>query len=657
MITPAAAIADPALLGPFFAGPSWATWRAVLRAAYHEPLSAQELALFNAVAGDREPPRRRVKELVVIAGRRSGKDSIASALATVAATEDFSLFLRPGERASILCLAVDREQAKIVHRYIAGYFHSLPLLRPLVERETDDGLELVNGVEIIIATNSYRSVRGRTIACSIFDEAAFWRDEESANPDTETYAAVRPGMVTLPNSILVIITTAYRKSGLSYNKFAQYFGKDDDNVLVVDGPSTAFNPSLPQSVIDDALRDDPEAAGAEWLSIWRSDISDFLDRELVDAAIDRGVTVRPPRPGLQYHAFADPSGGRGDSFTLAIAHAEGNSVIVDLVFERRAPFDPGPVVAEIADIMRQYSLYETTGDNFGAQWVVEGFSKHGIRYTVSELNRSKVYLDALPVFTSGRARLPENHRAEHQLVSLERRTSKSGRDSVNHPPGGADDLANSVCGALTLAATAAIPALWRAADLKANGAAYPWPLRALGVFATATADEFGVFAAFWAVGCDRYPVSPGGPFGPRLLMLDYQRSPIGPRLFGYIADRLAELANMPKPAAVVRGVIAQTELIPAAMNAGLSVLGDAARLLEGTARPSLLLTAGATIAAGHLKITTIAEERATTLPLPLAELLRADAPPSAAGDAVLLGIGGTLPPYEKPREWRGKLMV
>jgi hypothetical protein len=656
-MTPAVAISNPRLLGGYFAGPSWNTWRAILKAAYAEPLDATELELFAAVAGGRSAPARRVKELVVIAGRRSGKDSIASAVATAAACIDYRPRLRPGERASILCLAVDRGQARIVHRYVAGYFRENPLLRPLVDRETDDGLELSNGVEIVIATNSYRSVRGRTIACAIFDEVCFWRSEDSANPDVETYNAVVPGMVTLPDAILVIITTAYRRSGLAYDKFAAGFGQPDDEVLVVYGPSTAFNPSLPQSVIDAALARDPEAAAAEWLSVWRSDISDFFDRELVATAIDRGVIVRPPRPSLQYHAFADPSGGRGDSFTLAISHAEGSSVVVDLIFETRAPFDPGLVVHDLAEILRQYSIYEVTGDRYAANWVSEGFAREGIRYVTSERNRSEIYLDALPIFTAGRARLPEHHRAEHQLISLERRTSRSGRDAVNHPPGGADDLANAICGALTLAATTAIPALWRSQDLKSNGQVFSWPLRATGVFATVTADEFGVFSAFWAVGADRYPVSPGGPFGPRLLLIDYRRSPIHACLFYGIGDYLWTLAKADSHPLDVRGVIAPPELIPQAHAAGLVVLADARKLLEGSARPSLTLIAASQIAAHGLKLTKLAEDRATALPLPLADLLRPDATPSAAGDAVLLGVGGALPPAEKPREWRGKFLM
>jgi hypothetical protein len=78
------ALADPHLLGSAFTGPSWDRWRAVLKAAFAEPLDADELALFREVA-ERDPPLHRVREFWVIAGRRAGKDSVASAIATVAA--------------------------------------------------------------------------------------------------------------------------------------------------------------------------------------------------------------------------------------------------------------------------------------------------------------------------------------------------------------------------------------------------------------------------------------------------------------------------------------------------------------------------------------------------------------------------------------------
>jgi hypothetical protein len=38
-----------------------------------------------------------------------------------------------------------------------GYFVKIPMLAALVERETAEGLDLTNGVEVIVATNSFRT--------------------------------------------------------------------------------------------------------------------------------------------------------------------------------------------------------------------------------------------------------------------------------------------------------------------------------------------------------------------------------------------------------------------------------------------------------------------------------------------------------------------
>ena len=122
MIDIVEALDDPNLFGPWFAGPSWSTWKAVLKAAFCLPMDADELALFRVVA-QRDPPRRRVRELWAVVGRRGGKDSIASAIACYAAGfVDYGRLLRPGEAASVLCLAVDKAQAAIVAEVHAELF-------------------------------------------------------------------------------------------------------------------------------------------------------------------------------------------------------------------------------------------------------------------------------------------------------------------------------------------------------------------------------------------------------------------------------------------------------------------------------------------------------------------------------------------------------
>jgi len=44
----------------------------------------------------------------------------------------------------------------------------------------------------------------------------------------------------------------------------------------------------------------------------------------------------------------------------------------------------------------------------------------------------------------------DDARLVSQLVRLERRTSRRGKDSVDHPPGSRDDVANAAAGVLVL---------------------------------------------------------------------------------------------------------------------------------------------------------------------------------------------------------------
>jgi hypothetical protein len=64
---------------------------------------------------------------------------------------------------------------------------------------------------------------------------------------------------------------------------------------------------------------------------------------------------------------------------------------------------------------------------------------------------SAIYLDTLPLFTSGRARLIDNARLVSPFAALERRTFSTGRDRVDHGRCGRDDLCNAAALALALA--------------------------------------------------------------------------------------------------------------------------------------------------------------------------------------------------------------
>ena len=443
---------NPQLFRPWFRKPeTWRSWRVFLAALFGLPIKdCEDLGLFKRCTGLDAPPPGGIVEAWLVCGRRAGKSFVLALVAIyLAVFRDWSTYLAPGERGVIKIIAVDRKQAKVIWRYCHALLTRVQPINAMIERDApaDGEIDLTNGVTIEVQAASFRSVRGYTLIAALCDELAFWRSEDSSNPDFEILAALRPAMSTIPGAMLLCASSPYSKRGALYEAHKRYFGRPGP-VLVWHADTRTMNPTVSQRVIDDAMERDPQSAAAEYGAEWRSDIETFLSAELVDAAIDRDVIVRPPQPNINYVAGCDPSGGVGDSFTAAVAHVDCGVIALDALYEKRAPFNPAAAVGEIADLCRQYGIRKITGDRYAASWVSEAFAGQQITYWHSQKDRSGVYLDALPLFASGKVRLLDNSRLVTQLTGLERRTAPSGKDRVDHSIHGKDDVANAVCLAL-----------------------------------------------------------------------------------------------------------------------------------------------------------------------------------------------------------------
>ena len=77
---------------------------------------------------------------------------------------------------------------------------------------------------------------------------------------------------------------------------------------------------------------------------------------------------------------------------------------------------------------------------------MEQFRKHGIVYETAPKPKSDLYRDLLPLVNSKLVDLVDHPKLTSQLASLERRTARGGRDSIDHAPGAHDDIANAVSG-------------------------------------------------------------------------------------------------------------------------------------------------------------------------------------------------------------------
>jgi hypothetical protein len=448
------ALDDRNVFAAHFRGDTWRAWRAFFAALFALPMSDDALAIYRQHTGRTTPPTSLCKEAWSVIGRRGGKSfALATVAVFLAAFTDWRPYLGPGELATIMVIARDRRQARVIKRFMSGLLRSVPMLTNQIVDEGQESITLHARVQIEIHTASFRSTRGYTIVAALLDELAFWpTDEGSAEPDIEVINAVRPGMATIPNAMLLCASSPHARRGALWDAYRKHFGKDGDPVLCWQAATRDMNPSVPQSYIDSHMADDAARGAAEYLAHFRIDLEAFGVREAVERCVEAGTIERGPLRNYSYVAFVDPSGGSADSMTLAIGHFEraSNCVIIDLVREVRPPFSPEAVVGEFAVALKQYRVSNISGDRYAGEWPRERFAKFGITYEPAAKPKSDLYRDLLPLLNSRRIVLLDLPKLVAQLLGLERRTARGGRDSIDHAPGAHDDIANAVAGVAQL---------------------------------------------------------------------------------------------------------------------------------------------------------------------------------------------------------------
>lgn len=457
LITMRAALESPDIFGKVFDGESWSKWRILLIAMMGEQLRDDERPIFHALTGREREPLKRVDEFWAIMGRRSGKTrAIAVLSAYLAALVDFQDVLAPGERATLMVISASLWQAGKAFQYLDGIFGNVPALKRLVTGQTADTISLSTRVDIECRPASFRTSRSGTSIGVVSDELAFWRSDESANPDKEILNAARPSLATT-GGMLAVISSPYARRGELHNAFKRDFGpKGDPAILVAKAASLDMNPTLPEDVVRRAYDRDPAAASAEYGAEFRSDVESYISLEVVEACVEPGCHELAYTEQQQYVASLDAAGGSGqDSMTWAVAHKENDIAVLDVIGEVKPPFSPQAVVEQAATTFKAYRISRVKADKWGSGFVAESLAKFGITCEQNADPKSTVYGELLPLLTSHKVRLLDNPRLISQLCGLERKTARGGRDSIDHPQGagGHDDVINAAALALVTALT------------------------------------------------------------------------------------------------------------------------------------------------------------------------------------------------------------
>jgi hypothetical protein len=424
----------------------------------------REINLFEECTGRKydQHNRRMFRRLIILVGRRGGKDRFESAVATwrAALCCDWRQHQSAGEGAVCILLGADKKQAAILRKYCQGLLQ-VPLLAAEVTRSTGEITEFANGSSLEIATNDARLVRGRSAIAVLGSETCHWKtDEHSASSDEEVVGAAEPSMAMCSDGgLLMLGSSVYRQKGYMFRRYRELFGNDESDDLCWFAPTPVMNPKFKAHILDRALAANPSKARAEYLNVWRTDLEEFLPLDVVEACTDFGVYERPPQPDTRYAAYGDSAGGTGkDSYAFSIVHiGPDGEIVVDVIREWQPRFVPKQVIAEIVGLCQKYGVSEVHGDKFGGGLHQEDWRGLSVAYRVWKDTTSENYLAALSSWLARRVRLLDNLTARNQLTSLERRPGAGDRESVDHPKhaGAHDDVAAAICGAIVLALRAA----------------------------------------------------------------------------------------------------------------------------------------------------------------------------------------------------------
>src|SRR5215470_1038207 len=94
---------------------TWAAWFAFLAALFGLSMTKQQLATYRECTGRTDPPTAPADEAWLICGRRAGKSFVLALVAVfLACFRSYAEHLQPGERATVLIVARDRRQARVI---------------------------------------------------------------------------------------------------------------------------------------------------------------------------------------------------------------------------------------------------------------------------------------------------------------------------------------------------------------------------------------------------------------------------------------------------------------------------------------------------------------------------------------------------------------
>jgi len=396
--------------------------------------------------------------LLLVAGRRSGKTTIASVLMSwlvhrVLKDNSFldSVPILPDSIVSFLNLACDTSQARILFRMLSDNLGKLDLTggAKVTSEEISIGRVLIESL-----SSSARSSRGRTACGVCLDEFAHFQRTSGPLADRNVWKALAPSIMTFgKKGLIVVATSPAGRSGTVWELFEQRGTRP--GMLTVQAPTWVMNPLVPKSALDGEFGRDENLARQEYGAEFIAPHGRFLNpadvRNCLTASIPAGNRHAKRHMhvdiGLKHDATAIAYGylDRGneqdeDSWKVVIERVEimeksGGSAVSVWELEKK-----------ITAIAVEKGIRDITFDQYQSAYIVERLMQAGYNASVfhaTQKSNQDVFGFLRDLVVSGKIVLPDDERLARELEDLECSMTNNGF-KVEAMPGCMDDCADAV---------------------------------------------------------------------------------------------------------------------------------------------------------------------------------------------------------------------
>lgn len=455
--------------------------------ARQEPFE-NEIDMYKWFTGKKDYEIGYYADVDLCVGRRSGKSTaVGAGLALYFATQfDYEPFLRTSPHATIPIISPTKDQAGEVYSSIKQMILRSPyLFETFMDGQIDsfqeeyseedikgDGkltggmIKLNNKVHIKVMAADMSKMRGMAVPFAILDEVCFFGVDgnDAKNTDKSIYEALSPALSqfqTVAGMALILkISSPNGQAGLMYDAFTN---KDDVDVLHFQIPSWYANPTIPIRYLEKQQKKGAAFFDREYGAQYTASETSYLDPDLVDETVLKGVDAFEPQDGYRYVAAMDYA-TKGDYWTLAIGHKEyvmselegekrkKERIVIDYLTHWRGQsgneLNPAEIIPQIAAILKKYRVHFLITDQYAYAPLRTLFQRHGTllkEFTVTNASKLKYMYSLQIAINSGTLNMVNNPLAVKHLKDLrEKRSTQSNKIRIEHAQNCHDDYADVI---------------------------------------------------------------------------------------------------------------------------------------------------------------------------------------------------------------------